>query len=102
MATRKRDAKRVRQEQSEPVTGSVAAPEEVTGPAPVEVVIGSTKEIIVRPSLQGAKPVIIFSGVWHTREVRTILRSIPRAFRLHQQHERKNGSQRHHREEVLS
>jgi len=52
------------------------------------------KEIIVAPSLHGAKPMVRFNGTWHTKEVHMILRAIPRAFRLHQQSMRKSGQHR--------
>lgn len=68
----------------------------VQNPAP------ATKELLrsVTITLQVGNPVISFSGEWTTRDVKNILRAIPRAYRQYQASRRKQGEGRFLTQEV--
>jgi hypothetical protein len=68
----------------------------VQKPAPVSVKKYGTATI----TLQLGNPVISFSGEWSMRDLKNILRAIPRAYRLHQISRRKQGEGRFINEET--
>ena len=60
----------------------------VTVTAPVK---SDVMHLNIEHSLQTGKPVIMFSGEWTTRQVKNILRAIPRAYRIHLLNKRKRN-----------
>lgn len=69
---------------------------EVQKPAPESVTMSRTLGI----TLQVGNPVISFSGEWTTKDVKNILRAIPRAYHKHQLSRRKQGEGRFLTQEV--
>ena len=63
----------------------------VQKPAPESV--NNVNDVTI--SLQVGNPVVSFRGTWTTRDVKNILRAIPRAYRVYQSNKRKQGEARY-------
>lgn len=54
--------------------------------------VEGTLHLDIKYTLQTGRPVVSFNGAWTTRDVKNILRAIPRAYRLYQVNKRKQNA----------